>query len=80
MASLVGRRVWHGGAVLRSGVVRKQTFNPDNCHVEIDGEQDIVTLPSVCLLLTAGDALEHCEDAENYWRRKAIELREREDV
>lgn len=81
MTTLVGRRVWHQGAVLRAGIVRAQRFNPDNCDVELDGPAgEMVTLPSICLLLTPSDALEACEEAENYWRRKAIDLREREDV
>lgn len=78
MATLVGRKVWHQGALLRCGVVRSQRFDPDVCVVNVDGED--VTLPTVCLLLTPSAALEACEDAENYWRRKAIDLRESEDV
>lgn len=78
MATLVGRKVWHGGAALRCGIVRSQRFDPDISMVEIDGESALVPLPSVCLLLTPEAAIEHCEEAENYWRRKRIDLEERD--
>jgi hypothetical protein len=82
MASLVNRWCWMTArGLLQHGKIVEQRFEPNICRVLLDepfaGEE--CWSPTSNLHLTHEEVISACEDAVDYWQRKAERLRAERD-
>jgi len=78
MATLVNRECWYTtSGILIHGRVVEQSFDPDICTILADDGHRFGA-PTILLALSLSEAIDRCDDNEEYWKYQANKLRSQE--